>query len=52
MLKPVIAFKHRNEEIVQIVEKKVLSIVEVKGFLYIEFSGERFRMRESKDVEE
>lgn len=51
MLKPVIGFKHRNEEIVQIVEKKVLSI-EVKGFLYIEFSGERFRMRESKDVEE
>lgn len=51
MLKPVIAFKHRNEEIVQIVEKKVLSI-EVKGFLHIEFSGERFRMRESKDVEE
>lgn len=51
MLKPVIGFKHRNKEIVQIVEKKVVSI-EVKGFLYIEFSGERFRMRKSKDVEE
>ena len=51
MLKPVIGFKHRNKEIVQIVEKKVLSI-EVKGFLCIEFCGERFRMRESKDVEE
>lgn len=51
MLKPVIGFKHRNEEINQIVEKRVLSI-EVKGFIYIEFSGERFRMRECKDVEE